>query len=65
MRYNAKEGNLLWMLELDRNPRTLVVIIHEAINQFLKMAYFGGVFSGGGSECEGNGLHSRESISSC
>jgi hypothetical protein len=36
------------VLEPDRNPRTVVVIIHEeAINQFLGMAYFGGVFSGG------------------
>jgi hypothetical protein len=35
------------VLDPDRNPRTLVVIIHEeAINQFPRMAYFGGVFSG-------------------
>jgi hypothetical protein len=36
------------VLEPDRNPRTLLVIIHEeAVNQFPGMAYFGGVFSGG------------------
>jgi hypothetical protein len=36
------------VLDPDRNPRTSVVIIHEkTINQFLGMAYFGGVFSGG------------------
>jgi hypothetical protein len=36
------------VLDPDRNPRTIVVIIHkEAINQFPGMAYFGGVFSGG------------------
>jgi hypothetical protein len=36
------------VLDPNRNPRMLVVIIHEeAINQFPRMAYFGGVFSGG------------------
>jgi hypothetical protein len=41
--------NPRWVLEPDRNPRILVVIIHEeAVNQFPGMAYFGGVFSEGG-----------------
>jgi hypothetical protein len=36
------------VLDPDRNPRMLVVIIHEeVVNQFPGMAYFGGVFSGG------------------
>jgi hypothetical protein len=44
----AEEGNPRWVLEPDRNPCTLVVIIHEeAVNQFPGMAYFGGVFSEG------------------
>jgi hypothetical protein len=35
------------VLDPDRNPRTLVVIIHEeAVNHFPGMTYFGGVFSG-------------------
>lgn len=43
---NAEGGDSCWVLEPDMNPRTLVVIIHEeAINQFLGMAYFGGIFS--------------------
>jgi hypothetical protein len=42
----AEEGNPDQVLELNRNPRTLVVIIHEeAVNQFPGMEYFGGVFS--------------------
>jgi hypothetical protein len=46
VRYSAEGRNSRWVLELDRNPWTLVVIIHEeAINQFPRMAYFGGVFS--------------------
>jgi hypothetical protein len=65
MWYNAEKGNPRRVLEPDRNPRTLVVIIHEeAINQFLGMAYYGGVLSRGGSECEGNGLHLGGTISS-
>jgi hypothetical protein len=48
VRYMADEGNSCQVLEPNRNPRTLMVIIHkEAINQFPEMAYFGGVFSGG------------------
>jgi hypothetical protein len=44
----AEERNPHRVLEPDRNPRTLVVIIHEeAINQFPGMPYFGGVFSEG------------------
>lgn len=36
------------VLDPDRHPWTVVVIIHEeAISQFLGMAYFGGVFIGG------------------
>jgi hypothetical protein len=36
------------VLEPDQTPQTLVIVLHEeAINQFLGMAYFGGVFSGG------------------
>jgi hypothetical protein len=51
MWYNVEDGNPRWVLELDRNPRTLMVIIHEgAINQFPGMAYFGRVFSWGGGE---------------
>jgi hypothetical protein len=39
--------NVHRVVDPDRNPWTLVVIIHEeAVNQFLGMAYFGGVFSG-------------------
>jgi hypothetical protein len=35
--------NVRRVLDPDRNPRTLVVIIHEeAVNQFTGMAYFGG-----------------------
>jgi hypothetical protein len=46
--YGVEEGSSRRVLEPDRNPWTLVVIIHEeAINQFPGMAYFGGVFSGG------------------
>jgi hypothetical protein len=38
--------NIRCVVDPDRNPRTLVVIIHEeAVNQFPGMAYFGGVFS--------------------
>lgn len=41
-----KGGDSRRVLEPDMNPRTLVVIIYEeAINQFLGMAYFGGIFS--------------------
>jgi hypothetical protein len=36
------------VLDPNRNPRMLVVIIYEeAINQFPGVAYFGGMFSGG------------------
>jgi hypothetical protein len=39
--------NVRRVVDPNRNPRTLVVIIHEeAVNQFPGMAYFGGVFSG-------------------
>jgi hypothetical protein len=35
------------VLEPDRNPQTLVLIIcEEVINQFSRMAYFGRVFNG-------------------
>jgi hypothetical protein len=45
---NVEEGNTRQVLDPDRNPWTLVVIIHEeAINQFSGMVYFGGVFSEG------------------
>jgi hypothetical protein len=44
MRYKAEEGNPRRVLELDRNPRTLVVIIHEeAINHsylFISIYYY-------------------------
>jgi hypothetical protein len=44
----AEERNPRRVLEPDRNPHILVVIIHEeAVNQFPGMAYFGGVFSEG------------------
>jgi hypothetical protein len=46
-RGGGERKNVRRVLEPDRNPRTLVVIIHEeAINQFPGMAYFGGVFNG-------------------
>jgi hypothetical protein len=46
--YGAEGKNVRQVLETDRNPWTLVVIIHEeAINWFPRMAYFGGIFSGG------------------
>jgi hypothetical protein len=66
MQENAEDGSFQRVLDPDRNPRTMVVIIHEeAINQSPGMAYYGGRFSGGGgSECEGNRLHTKESISS-
>jgi hypothetical protein len=39
VRYNAKEGNPRQVLDPDRTPRTLVMIIHEEeINQFPRMA---------------------------
>jgi hypothetical protein len=48
VQYGAEGGGTRWVLEPDRNLWTLVVIIHEeTINQFLGMASFGGVFSGG------------------
>jgi hypothetical protein len=48
VRWGAEEGVPRQVLEVDRNPRTLVVIIHEEeVNHFPGMAYFGGVFSGG------------------
>jgi hypothetical protein len=48
VRYGAEGLNSRRVLELDKNPRTLVVIIHkEAVDQFPRMAYFGGIFSGG------------------
>jgi hypothetical protein len=44
-----EDGNVCRVLEPDRTPRTLVFVIHEeVVNQFPGMAYFGGVFSGGG-----------------
>jgi hypothetical protein len=47
-RGGEERENVRQVLDPDRNPRTLVVIIHEeAINQFPRMAYFGGVFSSG------------------
>jgi hypothetical protein len=46
-RGGGEKENMRRVLDPDRNPRTLVVIIHEeAINQFPGMAYFGRVFSG-------------------
>jgi hypothetical protein len=43
----GERENVHRVLDPNRNPRTLVVIIHkEAINQFPWMAYFGRVFSG-------------------
>jgi hypothetical protein len=43
-RGGGKRENVHQVLDLDRNPRMLVVTIHEeAINQFPGMAYFGGV----------------------
>jgi hypothetical protein len=46
---NSVEGdNLCQVLYPDRNPQKLVLVVHEeAINQFPRMAYFGGIFSGG------------------
>jgi hypothetical protein len=39
--------NVWRVVDPDRNPRTLVVIIHEeVVNRFPRMAYFGRVFSG-------------------
>jgi hypothetical protein len=47
-RGGEERENVQRVLNPDRNPRTVVVIIHEeAINQFPEMAYFGGMFSGG------------------
>jgi hypothetical protein len=44
----TEDGNVRRVFELDRMPRTLVFVVHEeAVNQFPRMAYFGGVFSGG------------------
>ena len=58
----AKRENVCRVLDPDRNPRTLVVIIHEeAINQFPGMAYFGGVFNGG-SKYKGNELYLGSSV---
>jgi hypothetical protein len=40
-------GSARQVLESDRTPRTLVIVLHEeAINQYPGMAYYGGVFSG-------------------
>jgi hypothetical protein len=40
-------GRAWQVLEPNRAPRTLVIIIHEeVVNQFPGMAYYGGVFSG-------------------
>jgi hypothetical protein len=40
-------GGARQVLEPDRSPRTLVIIVHkEGVNQFPWMAYYGGVFSG-------------------
>jgi hypothetical protein len=48
MRENAEDGSFRQVLDPNRNPRTMVMIIHkEAINQFPGMAYYGGIFSGG------------------
>jgi hypothetical protein len=45
---NLGEGSFRRVLDPDRNPHTMVVIIHEeAINQYPGMAYYGGIFSGG------------------
>jgi hypothetical protein len=44
---NGGDGGARQVLEPDRTPRTLVIVLHkEAINQFPRMAYYGGVFSG-------------------
>jgi hypothetical protein len=43
----VSSGHARQVLELDRAPRTLVIIIDdEAVNQFPEMAYYSGVFSG-------------------
>jgi hypothetical protein len=42
------DGGARQVLEPNRTPRTLVIVLHEeAINQFPGMAYYGRVFSGG------------------
>jgi hypothetical protein len=47
-RGGGESKNVRRVLDPNRNPQTLVVIIHEeAVNQFPRMAYFRGVFSGG------------------
>ena len=47
VRWGAEEGGPRQVLEANRNPQTLVVIIHEEeVNHFPGMAYLGGVFSG-------------------
>ena len=47
VRYSVEDWSTCWVLDLNRNPWTLIIIIHEeAVNQFTKMAYFGRIFSG-------------------
>jgi hypothetical protein len=45
---NGKGGSLRQVLEPDRTPCTLVLVLHkEAMNQHPGMAYFGGIFGDG------------------
>ena len=45
---NRGDGGAWQVLEPDWMPQTLVIVLYEeAINQFPRMAYYGGVFSGG------------------
>jgi hypothetical protein len=45
---NGGDGGVRQVQEPDQMPRTLVIVLHEeAINQFLGMAYYGGVISRG------------------
>jgi hypothetical protein len=48
VKYNGEERSSRRVLERDKALCTLVLIVHEeAVNQYLGMAYFGGIFSGG------------------
>ena len=48
VQWGGEEGVPRQVLEANRNPQTLVVIIlEEEVNHFPGMAYFGGVLSGG------------------
>jgi hypothetical protein len=43
----SEDGGVRQVLEPDRIPRTLVIIVYEeGVNHFPGMAYYGGVFSG-------------------